>query len=267
MTGNLSIAYPDIGANAITIEPSGTIAEGFDKFNWFKGTRRYLRGRLATAAASPSIIIDLGTGYASVQNTCNHLIVARADLLKASGVTEILLDHSDNGTSWTNDVDAFMTDTMWGPSSADSISYGTATTAHRYWKIYFAISGTSAIECSAFQFGLSQTFRNSPSYTIERKPVDASWQAPAGDTHFVRTQSPRYKISLTWEGEYDATTKAFLNNIARWKDERRFFLYTTAQHQILDDKRVSHAKLESCEIETPMENWNRITTEWTEELG
>ena len=86
------ISYPDIPDAAITREASRAFDDVYGWGNYIYG-ERYLRGRLVTAySGKRRLDYDLGkVGTTDNTKSANHLIIARADLLKTRNIERITL--------------------------------------------------------------------------------------------------------------------------------------------------------------------------------
>lgn len=246
----------DIPASALLVSPEHLPHEDHAIGNLIGGERWNLFRLNETAKDSfgadqfdTSFIFDLGDGNTKA---VDHLIIARADMLQAlslSGRVD-LTGGSDGvtfGTTALSDT-SFDTATLYGPRSHDYISELSVSTACRYWK-YFVDANTTTIFChSKISFGRALDLGKDPDfYTIDRVPAkDATWYADSGAAYQVRIDEGIYRATFEWVNLTASVINSFMSTIGRYGTQNPFFLYTSAadaQHHLLDDARVLHARL------------------------
>lgn len=219
---------------------------------------------LSSAGAAASIIFDLGADYATKQNTADHVIIARGDLASL-GTNTATLYRSSDGNAWTS---VTTVSGATGPRSNDYITTFATTSAYRYWRLSWTSAGTSTFQHSKCYFGKFFTFDFDCHYTFEKIPLKKSvWYSSAGAQYFTRNDEPLYKVYCTWEHQSDATVYAFENKIAKYMRYCPVFLYTTAEHQALNNVGLLHASLTKYKVEKQWNNLNTITADFEEELG
>lgn len=240
---NLKIAPASIPFEASRIIAGNTTDDIQNHYNWTCGPRYHL-GKFAAAAASNSVTFDLGSGYTSKNSTCEFLAIARADLLACNTV---LVESSPDNSAWTTrfNITSFTGTTRYGPRSHDYISTITATSQIRYWKVTYSMSaGTNTFVHSKTNIGSFINFTYDPDFNHIRVPASqAIWKSSAGTTHTVRTGEPVYRFKFEWPGQTSAIYQAFQNRIVRYADKAPVWLYTSAEHQILDNQQLVYAKL------------------------
>lgn len=271
------ISYPHIQSNALVRTSSQTFDSTYALGNLVNG-ERYLRGKLASAvAADPLITYDLGTvAAAATTATANHLIIARADLLKAQniGTVTIKAHTSDNygaATSVYNDA-AFASATLYGPNATDYIATFATAAAKQFWYIAFTRSAGSAnIEHSKHYIGQCLDLGVGPSsLSFEKIPGETPGEkTTSGALDMMRLDEPKIRLELEWVGVSDALTNTFEQKILRTKDINRFFLYTTTQHHLLMGRRVMHCECLDGSTSNPdgIPNWNTISATFQEIIG
>jgi hypothetical protein len=296
------IAYPDIPYRAIVRSTSQVFSTVYKAGNLISG-ERYLRGKLGSAWTPgsyahedgdafgflaytyPVAIGTAGTAYVGydlgIDNTipitasANYLLIARADLLLAQNIMSVTLK--------ANTVDTYATAvtitnqgvddvTLYGPNANDLLVTFTASSAYRYWWLDFhCTAGTTTLEHSKHYFGTYFDFGVAPaSWSYERVFEDGSKEGTiSGASDIARVEELKYKFDIEWQGVSDAMAQSFMDTIVKRSDVQRFFLFTTAQPQILANKTVMHVKLVNAETTNPTKaiNWNTITASFEEIIG
>jgi hypothetical protein len=263
----LYIAYPQHPKNAVQIVPNVTFDTDYPYTHSIDGERaNYAQ---ISSASNLSAEYDLGVGG---EATASYLIIARADKLQAQGVTEATLSGATaiGGSYSTVTTDAsFASATLYGPRSDDYLATFTESSSYRAWKIAFTAS-SSAKTFSKIYFGNALTFAKeprainfSPDFDAEGALISAS-----GAVDRVRMEEPRWRFNLTWTVTDDELT-SFMTKISSKADRSRFFLYTTSNHHTLNDLRCVHVRLISHATDNASNDrdYNRLSTEWIEELG
>jgi hypothetical protein len=275
MTSNLLISHPDISFNCNKVTCSVTDDSDFPHYNLISG-RRDSHFQTAANQTVLTLTYDLGSGYASKQNTLNHIVLARCDILKAAGLTKIEIDRSSDGSAWTNQyVNASMASaTLYGPRSDDyydipSGSY-TPSSAYRYWRLVYTSSSQKFTHSKA-HFGLAFDMGKDPVDVVPtRNPAkQGRFRGDSGVEHVVRTDEPVYQFEITWDGITDDKVRDFYSKIDAYKDVNRVFLFTGTDHTILDSQRIIHCEVSkvSSKPSSKIIDWNRISATFTEVLG
>lgn len=274
---NLLFSTFDIPQAAISVaatEPAdanGTIEDTQPFWNTIGG-ERYSFGYLEEGAGNtPICTFNLGN---STTKSVDHLIIARADLLSASGVEHFYIDRSTDGSSWTNVIDVSSFSTLYGPNSHDSLTEATASTAYQYWR--YRITGSDednglaifskASFGTAFDIGVDVD-----DYLVKRiAPTPGAWISDAGVEYKNKVGEPQYFFRFVWRGVTDAKAQEFYNEVVRWSRTRPVFLYTPAaggRHELLDTQRVMHVRVTEFERAIEHTNRNTISAAFTEVLG
>lgn len=91
MTTNLVISHPDIPRRAVSIRHTHTWGDenGFNRFDNSRHGRRYTMAKLREATSEP-VRVDYNLG-ADNDSAADHLIVARADVLRDDGCSRVVL--------------------------------------------------------------------------------------------------------------------------------------------------------------------------------
>lgn len=268
---NLLIAYPDIPRTAVALSSTHAFSEDQPLFNSF-GPSRYTKARLASAATGAKQVgYDVGSG---VTATANYFILGRADLLKAGGITSVKLKGNNaafdyaSATTVYQDL-SFSSSTLYGPNSADYVATFATSTAYRYWFVSFD-SGASSFDnvLSSIYFGMALDLGCDPDFAPRRIPhADPETLRMSGTRSLQRVGETQYRFQFSWPKVTNANLLAFEEKIARYGKRFSVFLFTTAQHQILDSQRIVQASLESHSFAKVKDNYNSLTAEFYEELG
>lgn len=243
----LYIAYPSIPFDAVARKTNVSFSENLPIDNAISG-ERYQGCSAPTTGGSGNTESqwDLGVGEA---RAVNHIIVAHADKLIAQGSTSIGLQSAANGIDGTYSTvwaeASFASATLRGADSKDYIAHSLNLTANRSWLAYFTGGASTERSFSKLYFGQSWDPGVDPdSWTISR-PAEESGvrQNEDGTTSMIRIADARYQFTFTWVGVEDAAANIFRNRIMKYWQEHKFFLYTTDNHRILDDKRLMHVRV------------------------
>lgn len=269
MASTLLFSTFDVPFNSINISPAATSDSDLSIYNWIGG-RRYSYGQFAAAAASNSVRFDLSS---SVTKSSNHLIIARADILKTSGTTAVTLSRGTDGVAFTTEyTDAsFASATLYGPRSDDYLAEFTASSAYEWWKIAFT-AASSKFCCSKISFGTAFDIgKNVDDYKVDRVPAkEALWYSDAGSEFQTRVEEEVYRFYFRWKGVTASNSGTFFNTIGRWGYRQPFFLYTPSagnQHVLLDNQRVMHVRLLEARKTSDKNNYHEIEASFEECLG
>jgi hypothetical protein len=273
---NLKIAYADVGFNSariltqnqITTPTIYTLDSLSNAWDLVAG-HRYYRTFLSAVNSYAYYIFDLGADYAAKQNLVDHFIIARGDLadIVLSG-SVCNLHGSADGNSW-DAIDSVGYASVAGPRSNDFIKTFTQVGPYRYYRAQWArVSGTSIYQHSKCYIGKFFNFAYDCDYKFSKVPLKKSaWYSSAGAQYFARNDEPLYKFDFTWQHVSDALVKSFEDSIVKYARDCPVFLYTSAQHQILDNKGLVHAHLTKYKAQKVHNDYNTITASFEEELG
>jgi hypothetical protein len=184
--------------------------------------------RLATAASGDTTI----TYTPTAASTANFLYIARADLLKASGVGTITLkgnSSSNYATATTvTTISSFGAATLMGPQSEDYLTTFTTSASYAYWFVNFNAASASKCPCAKVFFGNYFDPGKDPTdkVVIRRKRPTS-----------LRKRS-LYTFDLSWEGLTYANTVIFANRYARNRRHNPLILFTTSYHGIFSSQKV-----------------------------
>lgn len=263
----LSVSFPDIPFKASATTAAEAAATYYSEFNLVRGPR-YLHYKSATADTSCYFQYNLGSTYATKGGVVNHVILAGH--MFEQTLSQVLYEDSANGSDWT----ARLTDdapVFYGPDSRDYVGTLTATNAAQYHKVTLTFARAEYKRFSKLYLGRSWTPAVSPAgYSIERIPgVNSSIISSSGAVRMCRAEPTKYRIQVRWDLLTSAEIAAFQSNIARYAELSNFFLYTTTQHDILDNQRILHCSLVRSDINRSggVSNKWALNTTWQELAG
>lgn len=242
---SLFICYPDIPYNAKTITASATENPLQPARNLTAGPRAHGYS-LNAAGTTLTLDWDLGSDYATKQNTVNYVAIARADKLQAAGMTQLLIRSSPDNSVWTTRITdaSFASATLYGPRADDYIQTITVTSAFRYWRADYT-TASSKLPHSKLYFGTYFDWGRDPQYKIERAPASTEFfNSSSGSQRGERIDEPVYRFDFKWTGVTEAKIQSFCAYFGRsYFKENGVFLYTSADHQILDSQRLVHCRM------------------------
>lgn len=265
----LYIAYPDIPWRAQrAYVTAGAADSSYPARNTIYGERYQMHKITPDGSFNAIMHYDLG---ASVTATASYLIIARADRLRTGDtLADTALGGSANESVWTdfshNDIEAA---TLYGPRSEDYISTFSASSAYRYFRFYTNGTNTTARNVSKVYFGTAFQMGEEPEFEWDLIPLESEYYAESGERDLVRHDQPVYRFTFRWRSVTDAKVKEFYDSIVRYSHRHRYFLYTTDQHQVLNNLRVLHVRLIEASTENPDKkvDWNDLTATFEEIIG
>lgn len=230
----------------------------------FTGTlgTQYLNGSVIGTANTD---LDVATTTLSTFGIGHRFSTTAQDAMTGT-ISEVIVYNSALSTTDRQTVEAYLTSkwqtapvvnisnfnsqTLYGTRAKDFITTFSPSTAYRHWWIEFL--GVTAFKPSKIYLGTDFDPVNSPDYSWRLiVPSEAKFTSGSGEIRANRTSTPRYTFELFWEGLTDAEVNTFAEKIWAKKHKSGFFLYTSAQPQILDNKTLVHVRLVSAE-------WERI---------
>lgn len=264
---NLKIGIPDIPFNATRITASNTTDDYANLYN-LRGGKRSQYVKLSSAASSCSYTFDLGNNYTSRNSQVDYLAIGRADLL---GANTVLVESSPDNATWTTrmNITSFTSTARYGPRSEDYINTITLTSAIRYWKITYSMSaGTNTFTHSKIGLGQLFNFSSDPNFKFYVEQAKNIYRyAKSGAAEFLRSTTPVYTFEFEWFGQSDSVIKDFSNKLVRYADKLPVWLYTSAEHQILDSQRLVYAYLTHYESVRDYAGFNTIRATFVESIG
>lgn len=266
---NLQLAFPTIPLASMVITVTGTgvsLDSNYNEYDYFYGARD-IKPRLASSVTAQAITCDLGVG---ASKTANHLIIARADLLKSNGVTTITLDRSTDGVSWTTEhtVSSFSSYALKGYNSNDLFDTFTESSAYRYWRVSMSGSSNKFI-CSKISFGKILDLETDPfDVKIDIIHKIGEIQSMLGNTDRLRLDEPKRKIELKYTGVSDAKIQElhelFYAGIVFYYP---CFLVTTESHSILENNYLVHCWITDLKTRKVHTDYNELSIELLEQVG
>lgn len=274
---NLLISHPYIARVATDSNSTVTFDEDRPYANLTCGRRYHLAKEASASTTVKTITYDLGyDGADNIMDSANHLILGRADLLKAASIATVTLKAANAKSGWTltspttvHTASSFSGVTLYGPRTHDYLTTFTASSYFRYWQVSFDSGGASSdAKHSKCYFGTSLDMGCEPSYSFTRpERSDTSLFNTAGTRELSRVDEPGYRFEFTWEKVTDVKLLQWLSYIVEQKEAHTFFLYTTTWHPILDNQRVVHVRLESHSLQKVYKNRNEVTATFQEEVA
>ena len=164
----------------------------------------------------------------------------------------------------------FSTATLYGPRSDDYVASFATSSAYRYWWVDMDCSASSSFAHSKIAFGSWLDFGDTViDFEISRNPSSATeFIAGSGAKHIGRSDQPKYKLRVTWEGLTDDLVRDFVTKCAdRTYLYSGVYLYTSTSHEILDSQRLLHCKILDFTSESIKLDYNRLTVEFEEMIG
>lgn len=261
MTCNLLFCYPDILLDGTFTQFSTTPETGYSDENIVTGPRS-AQYRSDADANTITITIDLGSGNSS---SVEYLLMARADIAKAQGMTGFRCGGNGVGSGFTY--------TLGTSSSAQSASYdgtrsedliitesynddiGTHTdTAHRYWEIKISSPGNYPLQFSKIYMGDFFDLGSDPEYPMQL----------LDDQIDISARRSAMRFELTWTGITNAKRTDFIEKIGSKIAENPVFLYTQNYHDYLNDARLIHCMIETFRFQTITVDNNNLSVTFEE---
>lgn len=260
------LAFPDIPVNAVKVVTDQTWADFRPHWNLFRG-QRYHHGQLAAATASDrNITFTMNDG---APRSASYVILSRADLLLAQGMTAYTLSRSTDGSSWTTAYTSTLsTSNLVGNRSQDIIMTFTQTSAYQYWRSSIACPSATTRFCKLYFGNLFDIGYGPEECRFEIvKPLRQDFMADSGAAHQTESGLPRYRWNIVWDGITDAKVQEFKNLLR--PNYQGFFLYSPDQYALLGGNSLCHVRLVNFQKDDQegFPNWNRISCEFEELIG
>lgn len=217
MATNLLIGYADIPFNALSITSDQTYSTSYPLENLVNGSRGK-RAELASAyTGTHTVTIDLGSG---VTQTANYFALLDVKILKASGVTSVVLKGS-NGAPATIATVTLSSITLTGGQGRDYITTFAETTAYRYWIIEFV--GTSTTRpLSKIYLGKLFDLGRDPQFSREVSSERSEKEIYEGA-----------KLSLSYNGITTTKRQDFEDKIGDYSDTNDVLLYANSYTAVM----------------------------------
>jgi hypothetical protein len=264
---NLLIAYPDVQFEALEVY-AGT---GFGS-DWYPAINVISEDRstyaYCSSATSHSITFDAGYGNTK---TANYVIVARAnalvhDRIRVQGIS----GYWGDATTDLYDSSAWQSN-LKGVRSEDFIATFSPAT-YRTFKVLFSSASAKAGYVSKIYLGQMWDAGRDPDYSINLPVQDNLTYADSGTSIVTNTATAAHTFTFTWRGLTDAAIYEFEDHIADGAEAygHKFFLYTSANHAILNNFYLVHAKLISHDVimgSGGISDWNDLSATFEEVLS
>jgi hypothetical protein len=220
------------------------------------------------------ITFDLGTGNS---RAIDHFIVGGVKNLVSIGVNKVLLQASNNGSTWSDQLgtsSSFLSKTANGPYLDDLIftsSYNSDVTqvsgSYRYFKVIIQKTTggvTIPLSFSKLYFGAAFDMGKEPdSYNIDMLDEGTdTWKYPRGHTIISKSFYSKHRITIEFDGVTDAKTNELMTSIFNEPYRNTVYLYTNQYKDPLFDNTLMLCRLisEDCSITkaNDVSNWNDI---------
>lgn len=108
--------------------------------------------------------------------------------------------------------------------------YNTSGDVQKHGKFFFG---------EAFDFGTRVANYRAELIIDQRNQFDST----SGELKGVRVDLPRYRFTIEYDDVTDDKVTEFINSVVAISNKTGFFLYTTENHEILDEKQIVYCKL------------------------
>lgn len=216
--------------------------------------------------------LDLGSGNSA---TVDHFIIQGIEGLTAQSIDTVILrgGNTDISSGFTDIVNVDLgAVSLIGPTGRDAIETFTETSAYRFFEI-FIDSSVAAVarlySLGRFFIGIGFDMGREPVFEFSRLPQFAENRMSSGALARQRIGELKYKFRFTWEGITDAKVEQFYSDIVHGTNRNSLYLYTTANHQILNDEQLVHCKLASAVTDNAsgIPDFNTVIAEFEEIVG
>lgn len=267
----LYIAYPDIPWRAKTVTLQvGTVSDTAQGVRNTIHVERNIFSRITPVGNNPDTDIryDLGSGLTA---SASYLIFARADRFIAGETNLDVALQYDNGGWVTAHGSSFYLDgvALVGPREEDYLLTFAETSAYRNWRLYVDGTVAAARNLSKFYFGNAFQMGVDPDFSWDIEFEEVEDYSESGARELYRHNLGRYVFSFEWQSVTDDKAQEFFQYIVRQSHRHHYFLYTTAQHQVLNNFRCVHVRLRESRTENPdgVADRNNITAVFEEVIG
>lgn len=272
MTTSLLILTPEIPAAAVSWTKTNE-KDFHPALNTFRG-ERWQEWQSSTNLADHILRYRLATG---TTKSANFLCVPRVDRIRlnvAAAATTLTLESSPDDSAWTtvdtvSNVQSFA-GSIYGRLGKDYVNTFAASTARQYWRIKISSSTTFQMKLAKAYFGTAFDFGKDPESYIAPREIEegtGEFVSSSGMIYKAISKTPRRRFECEYVGLSAERVEAFYDDIVSKRDTTPIFLYTQSQHQVLDDLRLFHCKLETVEKETVYTDYINLKLSFLEVLG
>jgi hypothetical protein len=264
---NLVISYPNVAKNSAMIATNQTWKTLKNHWNLYRGNR-YHYAELESANSNPrEWVFTLNT-----PQTVDHIVLARADMLLATGDTNIKLEFSNNGTLWQESwSDVITSDKLTGIRNQDFIvnTYNFGSRSH--WR-FTITGGTGVTQFSKLYLGKAFDFGVNTSSINDRLffPNQQKFLGTSGSAYLQQVDAGRNVVNLTFDGVSDADADRFISEIISMQNTHQgVFLWNPNETRLLNQNILLHCRIVNWSKKDVLgfPNWNQITIELEELLG
>jgi hypothetical protein len=274
MTNNLRLSAPDIPFRAVSIDSNLTV----NRFNEIQNSIAgpcYTLTRLQNSTLGTSWLIDYDLGEndsGDITQFIDHLIIGRADIMQdEAGIRSVEIFSSNDGISYLIRTITDITNaTLYGPNSDILLVDRTDNplTFHRYWRIRFNTDTLTRFYFSKLFFGQAFVLG------VDQDPVfcelnrersrDVDFVTSSGAVHSTKAAELPYRLRVRWDGVSDAKVLEFQEQILEFQNLKPLYVWTTDNHEILENLRVVPMKITRSRVTKEYDNWSQVSLEMEE---
>lgn len=251
---NLLIGYPQVPFLGSLIA-STTAASSYAATNAITGPR------CEHYKASASVVqtrLDFNYGSAIAPD---FMVLARADLVRYGDSTDStvsLVGATDSGISSgvVTYATTLTTGLLYGPNNEDLIVYPVGAASKQYWRVQVDTTASFQHRFSKVYFGNA--------FDLGREPITPKKLIRYPASNLARTA--RYKFNLEWQGITNLVRGNFDTYIYQYKDTNPVFLFTTSYHDLLNEHRVIHCKINTVRWTPQDASLNKLEIEFEEAI-
>lgn len=252
MTSNILLSFPQIPFAGSALAQA-TADTGFESQAIVTGPRTSI---FRTASATQATTWDYA---ASATQQPDHLIIARADLLRKADSTATLWSVTGSASSAftsPNSVSGtYGTGDLVGPRNEDLVVSLTHGSSYQYWRVKNVT--TASVRHNVAKMYLGNWF------DMGRDPIYGVLQKRVVETE--NNRDPRYVFDVEWNGISDQKRQDFIGSIVKWRDVNPVFVYDSAD-VMLNDVRLLHCWLTAFEFKANSKNNNYIKVTFEEAI-
>lgn len=221
MTTNLKIGFPDITFNALSATSDQAYSTEYPLINLVNGSRSRRAELAAEYSGTHSVTFDLGSGNTE---TANYIALLDVKILKASGVTTVVLKGSNGSPTTITTID-LTSITLDGENQRDYIATFAETAAYRYWIVDFVSSDPTKRPLSKALIGKL--------FDIGRDPLLT--RRITSDRNDKQTYE-KQEINLSYRGVSTTKRQEFESKIGSYIESNDITLYANSYTAVLMGK-------------------------------
>lgn len=222
---------------------------------------------------------DLSDQYASQRSTVDHIIVGDMFTVLVPtifGHDDLTISRSSSPSSgYSNEFtdSGITTGDLVGSNGRDYLATFSESSQYQHWRVGFSggsPNGAGYLSLSKLYLGKAFDWERNPDFSYERKQIEqTSWYSTSGARYFAENTDRIYSFEFNFEGVTRAKIDEFNRNVARYSKILPVGLFTTDEHQILDNKRVIFCFLTGYESrqEGRRKDWHDVRLRFEESPG